>query len=175
LSASGHIPAKLSPYTGNMVNGSGFQLGVHLPKGPVKQSMWKVGNVTAAGNIGVMHHIAYTNVSLIGQNYMALGKNCSGLNLFFNGDSVQCGLLKPEDAMAIDKKIDDGMPNSGDVLGLNGTIESDYNGPLPSGYATNTCQVPNILLADDATYNQPQPYNLTNTNAPCSVAFRLIN
>jgi len=74
---------------------------------------------------------------------------------FFGGVYHLGGLLSPADARVIDKKADDGNPDSGDVLSMSGGL-----GFLPT--ATDTCFVPAAA---------PTAYDLTNTEKHCMMAF----
>jgi prepilin-type N-terminal cleavage/methylation domain-containing protein len=67
------------------------------------------------GNLTLKYEKNYGNIIKLGNFYK------------FDGQTSDTGLLYPERAEIIDLKMDDGLPNSGQIIAFNGIISSEEN------------------------------------------------
>ena len=73
------------------------------------------------------------------------------------------GVMTPANAKSIDKKIDDGLPTKGELIGISTRTASSGN-----------CTSPNITMSQiDSTAPSNTPYNLAETNNTCSILLNI--
>lgn len=141
----------------------GVAAGVNIPAA----IMGLKGTVIAAGAIlpanGYGNQGNDWNSTNVGANYwvLCLNNTATGNNMSFCPGNSTANSLTPAEALALDKKLDDGMP-------MTGTIQA--NG---SGWAAPTNGASGCLTA---AYNTPgTSYNVNNTSAACGLRILMLS
>jgi prepilin-type N-terminal cleavage/methylation domain-containing protein len=173
LSLANFIPATLS-YNTTIDPSLLFVPGVNVPAGMEKNSMFVVQST-----LGLWNNDVVANARCLGFcDARTAGETASGVSYLFytaaQGASYPSdtrhlvNILKPAEAYYSDMKIDDGMPNSGNVIGsLGGQLQGE---PFDTSCAMGTG---NPYMTEQ--FQLGEPYNLSSNRKVCVLGFKLTN
>ena len=174
LSKTGFISQKLD-YQTVADDGKILVVDGNVPAGPANDSAFIIENTSAIWNNDVA-----ANARCIGSCMgRTSGDHPSGESFIFytevhseiNPDESRdlINVITPMEAFAVDTKIDDGMPNSGAVIG-SGAGQPTTQEPTDS---TGTCAVDGTNIWDTAQFQTTQPYNIATTFRTCTLGIKL--
>lgn len=167
LYAAGFISKPMIQATKSTSGAGGLIVGTSVPFSSVDKSNYL--RASGAASDGGLWNMMYTSVSQAGKNFIFYVRNYAA------NDSYPSGSMDAVTAYAIDKKIDDGMPNTGDIIG----VTPDEQDPILTGGATwanDTCQTgtnrwnPDIR-SDSSAYNLDSAYS-SHKNCVIGMKFR---
>ena len=177
--------AQMLPYNYTYVGSGTYPVintaGVNVPKGPDKNSYFMVNYFyqydptllyNSTNTIGVP--------PIVGANssYLFYSADCTVVSTYSSiGNLYECAILTTADTLAIDKKIDDGMPNTGAFLGAE---DMQHRGYMANWIAdgSGSCARPAGVTGtwNPYTYTQrtaDSTYNTKTSYINCIPAWRI--
>ena len=100
--------------------------------------------------------------------FLFYSTDCMTISSFFNSNA--CSVLTPAEALAIDNKIDDGMPNTGNFVGTTGIDQDGSKGNFAT-CANDNASSYNVW--DPHPAYAATPYNLNEKQPTCAVGWRI--